>query len=586
MIMHPSSITLSRYADGGLSTGRTSRIAAHLVRCRGCREEIARIRTLGQSARDANVPEMRASVAESIAARRGSGARVILPVEDAPGSSRRWSWRLVAAAVVAVGIVGLFTRPLVRRVAASEVSRLTFTPAHPAPGSRVAVRYAPSGALADEANLLLLARYVPASANVIWNFDNDVPRGIVAATLERNAEGVFSGTITIPDSAVVAQFTVIDRAGERIDNNEHQLWQLQTSEADGRASFQGLLYAAHRRIQRTPNEFGRSAAESLIAIYPDSAQSWASLVSVEGSSRIPNWLSVFDARERRFAKLEKAMAKRTIVSAGEMSAMVSLASAVEDSAAADRWRNRLLVTYPADMRAIEVMYFHAFDAPRDSARGLLPALDSAWIATPAAHRAVAELGLEVALNAGDSTAIRRWVARALEESIPGYVYWSAGAGRDSAIRMAIERSLRTQVRILQDDSGTAPSLRSTRERDRLYRRALAAGSLGLLSQQLALDGRRVAARDTLEIAITMAKGMCGFEYLHRYRAASDLAAGDTTAAERDLAIAAAARYSRTGPFGDSAAILLGAKFGAARWTALVDSARAVEGSCTKAWATP
>ena len=217
---------------------------------------------------------------------------------------------------------------------------------------------------------------------------------------------------------------------------------------------------------------------------------------------------------------------------------------------------------------------------------LLPALEAGWNATPAAHEAIGELGLEVALNAGDSAAMRLWVTRALSVVTPGYVYWSLRAGRDRQIRTAIEVSLRAQARTLLDDANTPPSLQSTRQRDRLYRRALAAGALGLLSQELLLDGRLAAARDTVDLAITMTEGMCGFEYLHRYRASVELAAGDTVAAERDLAAGATARFQRTGALGDSAAGLLGGRYDATHWSALLDSARRTVKACTKDWATP
>jgi hypothetical protein len=269
-----------------------------------------------------------------------------------------------------------------------------------------------------------------------------------------------------------------------------------------------------------------------------------------------------------------------------MTAMARIAAMVEDTAAERNWNSRLIAAYPSDPSAITAMYWRAVQLPRDSARARLPRLDSVWHAAPASHALVAEIGLDVALNAGDSAAIRLWVKRELAATEPGYLYWGLASYRDPEIRAAITASLRAQLDLLLNDSTPGRSLMSTRSRDRLYRQGLAAGVLGRLGQAMLLDKRYAAARDTLGIAIQRSEGFCGYAYLHRYRATVDLMMGDTAAAERDLAIAAAAKWSPSGPFGDSAAIMLGDRYQAARWNALVDSAATAAKSCSKWWATP
>jgi len=108
----------------------------------------------------------------------------------------------------------------------------------------------------------------------------------------------------------------------------------------------------------------------------------------------------------------------------------------------------------------------------------------------------------------------------------------------------------------------------------------------MLSRALVDDGRFIAARDTAAIAITMTEGLCRFAYLHRHRAAAELAIGDTTAAEHDLAMALSTRNFMSGAFGDSASIVLGRHYNTARWSALVDSAQHAGTSCSNDWATP
>jgi hypothetical protein len=385
---------------------------------------------------------------------------------------------------------------------------------------------------------------------------------------------------------IYAVFSVFDESGEILDSDHGTLWALETAAASGRPAFNSLLAVVRGPHPTRGGERALVAADSLVSIYPDSAQSWAAQMEAQGSSRIPAWLSVFDSRERRLAKLEAALAKRDTISPGEMKAMATIAALVEDSAAARHWNSRLIATYPLDPRAIEARYWRALQLPRDSARARLPQMDSVWNAAPEAHALVAEIGLDVALNAGDSAAIRTWVARALAETPAGYLFWSPAALHDPRIRALIVTRLRAHLAELSNDSPAVRPLRSTRSRDKLYRQGLAASVLGLLSQAMVLDKRYAEARDTLDVAIRMTEGFCGYAGLHRYRAGVDLIVGDTAEAERDLAIDAAAKWSNTGPFGDSAAMVLGTRYRAARWSALVDSAAMVEKSCSRFWATP
>jgi hypothetical protein len=587
VIFHQTASTLSRYADGGLAGMTAKRVAAHLETCADCRAMVASYRELGASARKAAVPAMRGGVWERIAERRGGGERVILPVETAGARVVSRTWVAVAAAVVVIA-AAVMTLPLTRGASAGELGRLTFAPALPKPGTTVSIVYAPIAALAEEPKLELLALYVtraPYSVrnpNAPWR-----PAGRVVATLARQIDGRFTATLLLPDSLIYAVFSVSDPSGEIVDSDHRRLWELRTAGADGRPAFSSLLASADGTPQGgAMDPRANAAAESLVAIYPDSAQSWAVQMHVQGSSRVPHWLSVFDQRERRFAKLETSLAKRATISPAEMTAMARIAAMVEDTAAERNWNSRLIAAYPLDPRAITAMYWRTLQLPRDSARARLSVMDSVWNAAPQSHALVAEIGLDVALNAGDSAAIRLWVRRELAATEPGYLYWGLASYRDPEIRAAITASLRAQLDLLLNDSTPGRSLMSTRSRDRLYRQGLAAGVLGRLGQAMLLDKRYAAARDTLGIAIQRSEGFCGYAYLHRYRATVDLIMGDTAEAERDLAIGAAAKWSPSGPFGDSAAGMLGDRYQAARWNALVDSAATAAKGCSNWWAAP
>ena len=587
MIFHPSERTLSRYGDGDLAGLRARRVAAHLEGCTACRTVVASNRALGEAARRAAAPALRAGVWERIAERREGGERVILPAETVGAATRSIRWAAAAAAAVVVIAVAVMALPVTRGALAGEPSRLTFVPALPRPGATVTVEYAPTAALADAPRLLLRAHYVTGRPFGMHNPNaSGRVRGAVVATLARRSDGRFTATVMIPDPVAYAIFAVSDTSGEIVDSDHRRSWVMGLAGANGRPDFNSLISIAWAPGPPRTDERARAAADSLVAIYPDSAQSWAVQVQVQGSSRIPHWLSVFDSRERKFAQLEKSLARRDTISAGEMTAMATLAAAIEDSAAASRWQSRLIAAYPLDPRAIEARFWRAVQLPRDSALARLPALDTAWILSPEARPAIAELGLGAAMNSGDSVAIRAWAVRALAVEPELYGYLIQQLLSDPAIRASIVVTLRARLRELADDSQSERSLISTRSRDRLYRQALEASALGVLSQAMVLDGRYAAANDTLGVAIRLSEGFCGFGYLRRYRAGIELTLGDTAAAVRDLVIGAAAKGSRTGPFGDSAAILLGHRYEPAQWNALMDSAAIVAKTCSRDWATP
>ena len=587
MLIHPRSVTLARFADGELEGEKGKRVAAPRAEGARCRATGAAVRALGDAARAAAAPSADDALWARIAARRVAGERM-LPPADTREASRGLLTRNVAATAAAVAIIVIVAILGVEGVGvASQAGVLSFEPARPRPGATVQVRYRPASALAGEARLVLRGAYVARAPfgtynpNASWR-----PQGPIVAMLDRQPDGRFMATLTLPDSAIYAEFSVFDPSEEIVDSDHGQLWALGTAAPSGRPAFNSLLAVVRGPHPTRGSARVRAAADSLVSIYPDSAQSWAAQMQAEGSSRIPHWLSVFGSRERRLAALEAALAKREVISAGEMHAMATIAAMVEDSSAADAWIRRLITTYPLDPRAIEARYWREMHVSRDSTLARLPGLDSAWSAAPDAHALLAQIGLDIALSSGDSAAIRRWLGRDLAAAPFGYLYGSSFALPDSAMRASIARNIRANLVDLSNDSPSVRPLRSTRSRDKLYRQALTASELGVLSQVMVLDHRYDAARDTLTVAIRLTDGYCGYARFYRYRATVELRLGDTAAAEHDLAVSAAAKWSGTGPFGDSAAMLLGARYRAAEWNALVDSATVAERRCSKWWATP
>jgi hypothetical protein len=547
MILHPNAFTLSRFSDGGLPAWRAKRAAAHLERCASCRARIASARALGDLARGASAPAMRAGVWERVAERRTRGERMIMPAATARPMPRIARWARVAAAVIMAAAVGLIAQSFVRHAAAAGPGALSFAPLYPKPGSDVSLRYRSVADLADQRALRVRARFYTSSVSTDAT-DLLSPLGVVVASLAKSADGTFAGALHFPDSAVYALLIVENDDGSQIDNDHRSLFDLVAAAPNGRPSIAGLLARAARGTATCcmpPGTRGRAmaAAESLVAIYPDSAQSWDRLVNVEGSSRIPHWLRVFDARERRFATLERALAMRATVSPAEMYAMASLAALIEDSSAAARWRARLIDAYPWDPRTLPIVADGVRNHGQAAAREELARFDSGWAHRSGGGTFIAEDGLLIAIQARDSAAIERWVSRFIElPAPPFFVPVPDTLFSDPRIRVPIQRQLTAMTRGFLAEPRASRDLYFTRQQDSLRRQWIAALAITRQSEAQLRASQPRAALDSINVAVRLVVGaaspVCGAGEVYRERARVQSALGDSLAANRDLALAA------------------------------------------------
>ena len=585
MILHPRGSTLEKYADGELAAGDAGEVAAHLVACERCRAAVEVVRALGEAARSTPTPEFGAGAWTRVADRRAAGDRVILPVENAHVAAKSTRWLRNAAAAAIVAAASLVALPFVRGVSASQAGRLAIRPAHPLPGSTVTVKYTASAALAGDATINLRGRWIP-ELHSEWHYYTDPrrPTGIVLVTLERSPDGgSYGSTIQLPDSAVYALFSLESGSGEQLDTDDGRLFDLVIGNANGRPGFHGLVARA-RRASSPNHARALAAADSLVAIYPDSAQSWAMRWGVEGASRIQNLLRVFSGREKRYATLDKALSARANVSAPEMYAMAELADRIEDSTGREAWIGRLFAEHPTDPAAAYVLAERSFRATPAEARGELVKMEAAWSASKGTDPTIAEAGLDLAVRAADSAAITQWALRSFALENPAYLWRARELAHDPAIRPMIQRTLRLRFRALKRDSTGDRSLLSTRFRGQQFRNGLMAHTLAALGWTLELDGAYGAAADTVVAAVVLTNGLCGFDALYRQHAGIALKMGDTAGAARDLAHAATA----PGPIGhalaDSAPLLLGAHYSAVEWKVLLENAGGQRAPCTFDWA--
>jgi len=567
-LLHPTFRRISFYADGDLDSSAMGSVGAHLAGCARCRATLGRVRRLEEEVRALPTSPLPPDLRDRVLARLAAGESVILPVADPPvrGVSRaRWPMAVTAAAVILLAVVSV---PFFVPGAGLEANRseLVFTPAAPRLGDVVHVAYRPGSLFAGEARLRLRARYlrqdgVPAPGQ---------GRQATVAELVRGRNGVFEGTIRLPDPVVYAAFAVEDGDGGRVDSNDRRLWELLVHGPDGRPRFEALAQRLFDH-QSSNWELSLENARHATELYPGRIDAWFMLYLDERASFTGPAADSATARaRRRLAGFDRGFrARRDLDVESELGVITRFAAEVEDTALHRYWRARLLHRAPNSIWGVQERFFDAVSRPEP--RGMLAAFDSIWRDVGLGRGALIYMpvALDVAVATGDTGAIRRWADRASRYE-PGEADGWLGAmlTQVPALREEGMERLRSRLRALERvDDAVRPLERSVPE-ERLARREEAQRVLADLGAALLANGRRGAALDTLGRATRT-----GWDAdLFRRVADLRLQVGDTAGAVAPLSLAAADPLLGAA-LADSARRLLGARFDEAAWRGRLEGAR-------------
>jgi hypothetical protein len=546
-IRHPSGLTLSRFADGELGDRRMRAVTRHVDRCARCREHVRFIRELHaameEPAADAGAPGdvARSDLADRVIRRRRAGERIELATpettagvtsddhaQDTPDA--RGGWRLavgIAAAFALFVLAGiyLFEAPPV----AAGHSELSFGTELAVPGSTIEVTYTPSLLLAgqDSLRLRLRARSVdtpfPAHAGVIGP--------LRTATLHRDADGRFRGSFDVaPDELLVAA-AVEDFSGEMIDTNLGRLWDLLV--AEGGVPSTAALESRYRTLEAVNWVRAASWVKGLTQRYPDSPLPWAMLWRYQDRVDLAPPSDSLVAFHRE--KLHELIRIRARGRATPKDLEVLFAYArwlgepqVSDSLLSELGRldpgNSVVATWRA--LALGDLF---------GTRPYVERLDGIWAASDGTDDNFVINALHAAAEAGDSAAVRRWIARGRE--IP-----FLDVGRMAARLDPYEFATTERIRLRRD---RLQWLNGIGERDRPlgltagefedWRQAEVQRTEGRLAGDLAATGDTAGA---LSILASVAATAWQPSVLGPY-ASLGLAAGDTAAALDAIAILAA-----------------------------------------------
>ncbi|MEO7043313.1 MAG: TlpA disulfide reductase family protein [Gemmatimonadaceae bacterium] len=565
---HPTAAELGDYLSDSPDESR-ARIAAHLVECQRCRDNLQFVREVSSAASGVPTDEPSASVLDRVLASRASDTRLILPTADAAPRPKR-HWALAAAAAILLAVLGgaIISQRASDVEAASANGILNFAPAAPRAGQAVDVDYQPPATLARQTRLELRARYRTRSNE---NYNAGIPT-TVAAELKRGANGKFNGRVVLPDSVVYAVFAVEDTSATMIDDNAGRNWELLVSDSLGKPLFDALDQRANDMMGRNWEE-GFATARRMTALYPNELRAWIWMKSFH------SWLGRADDDSIRISHRARLAAFDSIFTSGpppskdDIGEMAWYAVGTDSSVAA-AWRARLLRDAPNNSFAIQWRMFDGLDSLRikkDTAAEFRR-MDGLWASAPPSSREqVASYAAGLAIDAMDTTQTRRWTTRLVDaqrykQDVRRWV--ATQLSRMPALRNDGIQQLRDEIDSLSTPVPSQRGLDETRSQQQKRNANAKRTLLATLGQALVARGDYAAAR----VALSEASSEGWNTGVFRAVQTANLAGGDTANALVMTARLAVDPRS-THAFNDSANTLGTRVLGAVRWKSYIDSAR-------------
>lgn len=519
LLFHPSEARLNQFADGELGVGRRARVARHLLRCEHCRGSVNAIRLLARDARDLPLPSLGVSVRSRVLSSLQAGAQVIVPVADP--ARRAWLWPRVlqaGAGVLAVAVVlALVIEP---RALRSEASSLEFEPQHPVAGSQVDVTYRATARLARHDRLRLRALYRRADDPQVRR---DATRE-VAAWLERDADGLFRGTFSLPPGAVYGLFAVEDDSGRVVDGRGRTDWEFLAAQ-DRRPSYDALLQKSYE-ASGGDIRVALDAAVEATEVNPQRVEAWLARGVFEqlafgdvayDSLRAFHW----DQLRRLDAELRDQSVSPVIAGS-----MYFYAWTWGEDRITETWQDWILRETPRTPIGSQVRAAALIMADVDAPGNALDDLERLWQETPSPHVTLPQNAFRTALHAGRVEAARVWAERWLSlepwqrRNIAEDLLMLPSLTDYALMLLAAElESLRSSY-----DEGKRSLYETVREYDARSGRARRE-ILGLMGRALLLRGDANAARTYLDSATVEGWNAGFFEDLAEARLATGDAVG-------------------------------------------------------------
>jgi hypothetical protein len=555
MIMHPSTTTLQRYALDEAGPKEREQIAAHLLHCRRCRQQIDEIISLREELRGLADTPIPSHSWDRIRERLEEGERLILPAETsvrAPALRSR-THAVAAAVIILAAAIAVFGRP---QGAEANRSELHFGNVTPRAGAEIPVTYTPSTLFGDAESLVLRARFRTARNHVFT---------ARAGELVRERDGRYRGVVQLPDSVVYAVFAVEDLEAQRLDSNHERGWDLLVHASDGRPLFEAMDQKA-QELRGRNWELAVDVARERAALYPDEMLSWKELFFYERSILGGEGLDSLRASQRVLLRdYHRQFSEKAELSGDEAGEMFWYARLVEDSSLIPYWRDRLVEEYPTHALAVQQRTMELWMEHRSDPERYLAAIERLWDEVGPAHELLMREGLETAQRIGSPEAVLRWADRF------GWPFPDEAFGevlvRYPELREEGMRRLRARIRRIEQGREEDRDLFWTVVEQRRASGSALRSTFAHLGNALLDRGQVHAGLDTLSLAVSG-----GWDpVLFRKVADARLAAGDTVGA-MDVWARVAVDPGTREAFADTVQTKAGRHFVSSHWASLLQTA--------------
>ena len=442
---------------------------------------------------------------------------------------------------------------LMPMLSCSRETGVRFSPESPSAGSEINVSYVASSGLADESELVLRGTYRTAAGEIEL---------LTIPSMQLGSGGAFSTRFTLPEAAVYAAFVVEDAAGQRLDTDGGNLFDLLVHGADGTPLYRGLVGRADEFEARnllTSLEALRRAVE----LYPDSLDGWGRLRSLErrvlGSSRGD---SLFAWHQENFAGIDERYRDREDLPLATVEAILDYAGEVGDAAARDHWDTRVNETVGSFFwaQSVTLPIRRQWRADGDT-EAAMDAFERYW---PVAQRGqIAALALSTAIMAEDLAAVDRWIPRNLGPGGRG----DFAAAEDLA---EIPERRKLALEIARKEFDKPNSLRPLGRTFEEHTQWLALERATLLKRYARLLTQYASAEEALAV-VEEATAQSTSPDLFEALAELKLDRGDIDGAARAYAVVASDPGTPQ-PKADSLALLVGYTSDSPEWDALLEAA--------------
>jgi len=427
MLLHPSGLSLSRFADRELTGWRERAVARHVEKCARCQEYVAFIHQLAATMDEPAGNEspgtpVEGSLSEKVIRRRRAGERVALWTPDGMGNAgdperaSGWrrsgtSWRLgvgIAASFILLALAGvyLFEAP----PAAAGHSQLQFAPELPTPGATVDVRYTPAFHLADFDSLRLRVR--SRTEDTPYPRRSGVIGDLRTITLRRTDDGTFVGRLRIEPGEVFVAAAVEDFSGQDVDTNLGRLWDILVATPSGEPSIEALE-SRYRVLEANNSVQAVGWAKEITERYPQNPFGWSLLRLNQtrlGPFPMPDSLAALhDAKLRELIADQSGRPENV----DEVIALFNYARWNDDTRLSDSLIAEVERLDPRNHAVLEWRSFRLLHATPAEPKAYLREIEPLWTKSDRSSDYVVLAALLKAGQAADEPAVRRWIDRGL-----------------------------------------------------------------------------------------------------------------------------------------------------------------------------